>query len=267
MDNGSNTDQQAHSIMPGRMPLYSQVKSAIVSNVISGKWKPGQILPSEIALASEFGVSQGTIRKALNDLENQNLLVRIQGRGTFVSEHTPQRSLFHFFHIISDDGMRELPTSIVLSQRRVGASKQIANNLSIEPHEQVHEIVRLRRLRGRPVLFEKLWLPIRLFPTLEFPVGEDMNQEFYVLYQQRYHVIVHWTQEKVRAIGADKSDGKFLEVAVGTPLLEIERIAYDLQSRPVELRVDHCSTNGFHYLQTEHFPMTDGLGRGSEFHR
>jgi GntR family transcriptional regulator len=240
--------EQRESAIPGRRPLYAQVKDLMIANIVSGRWKPGQILPSEIVLASEFAVSQGTVRKALNELEAQYLVVRRQGRGTFVSEHTPQRSLFHFFHIVGDDGQRELPTSVVVSQRTRRPTNQEAQQLRLEPGALVHAIVRLRNLRGRPIILERLCLPTAIFPDLELPVGKEMTEELYVIYQQRYQVMVARAREALRGVAADDTDAQLLQVVAGSPLLEIERIAYDLNTRPVELRIDRCNTAHHHYF-------------------
>jgi GntR family transcriptional regulator len=241
-------EMQASPMVPDRRPLYSQVKDLMVANIVSGHWKPGQILPSEIVLAAEFAVSQGTVRKALNEMEAQHLVVRRQGRGTFIAEHTPQRSLFHFFHIIDDAGGRELPTSVLISQRTQRATKREAEQLQLEPRAQVHIILRVRYLGGKPVILERLCLPAETFPDLKLPIDQEMSEELYVLYQQRYQVIVGRAREALRAVSADDTDAQHLLVPVGSPLLQVERVALDLNARPVELRTGRCNTSGHYYF-------------------
>lgn len=239
---------QGGSAVPGRRPLYAQVQDLMVSNIVSGRWKPGQLLPSEFVLASQFEVSQGTVRKALNELEAQHLVVRQQGRGTFVSEHDAHRSLFHFFHIVDNDGKRVLPVSHVVSQRIQRASAHEAAQLRLDADAQVQVIFRVRFLNDKPIIFERLCLPVHVFPDIEFPVGKEMSEELYVYYQERYRVIVGKARELVRAVAADATDAKHLHIEPGTPLLEIERIADDLSGQPVELRLDRCITRHHHYF-------------------
>ena len=94
---------------PRRQPLYRQAGEALMRRLVDGRWRPGEIIPPEHALAAELGVSQGTVRRALDELARINLVVRRQGKGTYVAEHTRERALFHFFHLVGDDGKRALP--------------------------------------------------------------------------------------------------------------------------------------------------------------
>ncbi len=102
-------EQAAGAEALGFRPLYRQVKAIFVRRLVEGVWSPGTALPSEGQLASEIGVSQGTVRKALDELAAENLLVRRQGRGTFVAEHDERRILFQFFKLVPDDGDPALP--------------------------------------------------------------------------------------------------------------------------------------------------------------
>lgn len=238
-NNDSNT--------PDRRPLYSQVKSLMIEYMTSGNWRPGQMLPSEMALASEFGVSQGTVRKALHELEAQNLIFRRQGRGTFVTEHTPQHSLFHFFRIKDDRGAFELPTSVVVDLRSRRATKAQEKLLRLESREMVESLMRTRHLRGKPIILERIHLPARLFPGLSLPVGEEMAQELYVLYQQRFGVTIVRAHDMLKAVLADSTDARHLDVSEGSPIMEITRVAYDLADNPVELRISRCNTRNHHY--------------------
>src|SRR5690606_120113 len=97
-------------------PLYVQVRDTLVRRLIDGLWQPGQLIPSEIELAREVGVSQGTIRKALDAMTTENLLVRRQGRGTYVAEPEDGRMLFQFFRLVQDGVARSFPTSQVQSR-------------------------------------------------------------------------------------------------------------------------------------------------------
>lgn len=247
MGNDANSGARASHPL-GRRPLYAQVRDLIVDQMISGRRQPGDMLPSEMTLAAEFAVSQGTVRKALSEMESQNLVVRKQGRGTFVSQHTPQRSLFHFFRIIEDGGVNELPTSMVVSQCARRAGEEEARSLQLDPAADVHAISRVRYLADEVVIVERIILPAELFPGLALPVGEVMKDELYVLYQQQFRVTILRARDELRATGANELDAEHLGREPGAPLLEIRRVAFDISGRPAELRISHVDTRRHTYV-------------------
>src|SRR5436190_44350 len=107
--------------------LYKSVRAAMTSSLARGEWKPGDLIPSEFALAERFGVSKGTIRRALDELVAEKILVRRQGSGTYVAIHSRDRALYHFFHLASRDGKKELPVRELLSYRvETGGGAQCA---------------------------------------------------------------------------------------------------------------------------------------------
>ena len=232
---------------PSFRPLYMQMKDMLTARLASGDWPPGTLLPSETALAKQYGVSQGTIRKALDAMASERLLVRHQGRGTEVARHTSERALFQFWHIYGEDGDRRLPTSHVLDCRRGRANAEDAVSLGIRRGEPVVRIVRVRDLGGRPTLLERITLPAERFPGIE-QNGVDLPNAIYEFYQREYGVTVHRADEELRAVPATAEDAGYLDVAEGAPLLEIRRTAIDLANRAVELRVSHCLTTHYHYL-------------------
>jgi GntR family transcriptional regulator len=237
--------------VPARGPLYIEVRQKIISRISTGAWAPGEMLPSEHALGTEFGVSQGTVRKALDDLSQRNMVVRRQGKGTFVAAHTRERALFHFFHIVAEDGSRELPTrSRVLSCRRHKANSHEAQALNLDKTDRVIEIQRVRDMDGIAAISETVVVPVDLFPDLDKRTVADVPNELYQLYEERYGITVQRAVERLRAIAATKLDASRLSIAPGTPLLEIERIAETLNGQPVELRTSRCLTAGRHYVST-----------------
>src|SRR5262245_27340001 len=107
-------------IAPGGtgMPLYRAAKRALLGAIEAGQERPGGALPAEAELAAALGVSVGTLRHAVDELVAEHILVRRQGRGTFVATHTPDRFLFQFFHVERSDGTREVPSVELLSFER-----------------------------------------------------------------------------------------------------------------------------------------------------
>jgi GntR family transcriptional regulator len=229
----------------GFRPLYSQVREALVERLIDGSWPPGMLLPSEQQLASELGVSQGTVRKALDAMAADNLLVRQQGRGTFVAEPEDGRMLFQFFRLGSDDGRRSLPDSTVFSLKTAAASAQERAKLDLPPQARVWRLDRTREMDGRTLIVERITLPADRFTDLD--EVDPIPNNVYGLYSQRYALTIARAEEQLKAVAASESDARHLDCPAGTPLLQITRIGYGLDETPVEWRVSRCLTDGFHY--------------------
>lgn len=233
---------------PGFRPLYLQVKDLMMQRLASGAWRPGEALPSEFGLAAEYKVSQGTVRKALDELAAQNLVVRRQGKGTFVARHTPQRALFHFFHLVADDGARALPGSRVLRLTSGKADREESRRLSLKTGTSVVRLKRVRLLGDDVSIFEYIVLPGARFPNFVQRLPADVPNEVYRYYEDVYGVTVARAVEKLKAVEATAEEAKALGLKRGAPLLEIDRIAYALDGRPVEWRLSRCSTAKHHYL-------------------
>ncbi len=234
----------------GSISLYMQVKNLLESRIGNGDWVPGSVIPSEINLAQELGVSQGTVRKAITELVENNVLKRKQGLGTFVATHDPQRALFHFFHITDNQGHKVLPDSRVLRCRRKPATRKEAAKLELAAGTDVIRIERVRNFSAKPTLVETITLPAVPFGDL----GENGNLELpntlYELYEKQYGITIHSAVEQLRAVSASKQDASVLQLEAGTPLLEIERVALTLDKIPVELRISRCSTASHYYHNT-----------------
>jgi len=232
----------------GAGPLYRRVKEQLVREIAGGRYPVTDPLPSEQKLAARFGVAQGTVRRALDELARENLVIRHQGRGTFVHAHGPERDLFHFFHLVAPDGERRLPASRVISLTNRRATRNEALALSLAPTDKVVEIRRVRDLVGRRAILETIVVPDDLFPGLGNLPKNQVPNTLYQLYQDRFGVIVHRAVEKITAEAAGPEDVTYLGLDRGAPLLRIERIAQTLEGRPVELRVSRCDTRSQAYL-------------------
>jgi GntR family transcriptional regulator len=226
-------------------PLYLQVKESLIRRLIDGAWQPGQLIPSEMELAREIGVSQGTIRKALDAMATENLLVRRQGRGTYVATPEESRILFHYFRLVADSGERSFPGSRFLKWRREKADKAERKALALAAAAEVWRIRRVRTVEDQPTIFETISLPAARFPG--FGELKDIPNNVYQLYSERWGITIARASEKLKAVAATGADAAQLGCAPGTPLLEITRVAYDLENTPVELRVSRCLTEKVHY--------------------
>ena len=234
----------------GSIPLYMQIKELFVSHISAGQWSPGEVIPSEIQLAQDLGVSQGTVRKAITELVEDNVLTRKQGLGTFVAFHDSHRALFHFFHIVDNKGLKVLPDSTTLSCRRKRASRKESSRLKLAPGTSIVSIERIRKFDDQPIMLETIALPSTLFGELGKLGACDLPNMLYELYEKKFGITVHSAQEQLRAVAASDHDASLLNVPSGAPLLEIERIALTLNKTPIELRISRCITNKHHYENT-----------------
>jgi GntR family transcriptional regulator len=237
------------SLTPDR-PLYEEVRSHLTEGIAAGRWKAGEAIPPETQLAAHFGVSIGTIRKAVDNLVAQRALVRRQGKGTFVTSHDGRRLMFHFFHVVGVDGARAYPEVRTVSFERGRASAAEAEALGIARDERVLRIRNALSLGGNPVIVDDITLPVALFPGLTERVFAARDNTIYHLYQSRFGINVLRTDERLRAVLATGDTATLLGVASGSPLLEIRRIALTFRDRPVELRVSRVNTAAHAYHNT-----------------
>jgi GntR family transcriptional regulator len=225
---------------------YQKVDNIIRQGLINNTWKPGEMLPSEIQLATELNVSQGTVRKALNDMVAEHLLFRQQGVGTFVSEHTERRSLFLYFSIVGNDGARILPESNILSCEEKLPSPLEKSKLELIDGDMIVRFQRIRYFNNISTIIETICLPLEHFPGF----GSEMEppNNLFRFYQSTYGITVAKAEEHLKATIASAEEATILNINEGTPMLEIDRIAKMLDGRPVEWRISHCDTSNYRYV-------------------
>jgi GntR family transcriptional regulator len=229
-------------------PLYKEVKRVLTHSLAQGEWRPGESLPSEARLAQRYGVSIGTLRKAIDELVAEGVVVRRQGSGTFIATHGANRLMFHFFHVVPREGEKQYPRTATLAFRRGRAEAAEAARLGIATGDPVLRIRNLLSLADKPVILDDLVLPQRLFPDLTERILTARDNTIYHLYQTRYGINVLRTGERLRATLADAEVAKLLAVRKGAPLLEIDRVAYTYHSAPVELRRSLINTAAHEYF-------------------
>ncbi|MBP0618149.1 GntR family transcriptional regulator [Jiella mangrovi] len=230
---------------PAFRPLYVQVRDTLLKRLISGSWTPGMMLPSEFQLAKELGVSQGTVRKALDAMTAEHLLLRRQGRGTFVALPEEGRILFKFFRMVADGGERLFPLSQIVGRGRSKASAADCARLALPAKAEVWWIDRIRQLGGKPVIFERIRLPVSRFPQL----GDmaDIPNNVYALYSEEFGITIGKAEEKLKAALVDEAAASHLGCEAGRPVLIIERVAMALDDTPIEHRLSTCLTDECHY--------------------
>jgi GntR family transcriptional regulator len=229
----------------GFRPLYRQVKDVLVRRIADGVWAAGGALPSEPDIAADLGVSHGTVRKALDELAAENLVVRRQGKGTYVARHDEERILFQFFKLTPDAGGRRFPDSRILGVEVREADADATRILNLRKGARVVAIERVRMLADTVCIYERIVLPKALFPGIE---KRDLPNNLYELYRAEFAVTIARATERLKAVSASRREAKHLDVAVGAPLLAVDRTALAIDGAPVEWRVSLCRTDAVHYL-------------------
>ncbi len=234
---------------PAFKPLYLQVKGLLVASLEAGEWRPGEAIASEGDLAARFGVSQGTARKAIDALAADNLVVRRQGKGTFVATHTEEKaSMFRFLRIRRSDGKDEYPASRIIDVRRGKASADIGRQLEIKVGSAVIVLHRVLQFSGEPVVFDEIVLPAALFRGITKAKLDAYRGSMYSFFETQFGVRMLRAQEKLGAIAADAPTAAVLNVRPGEPLLVVERVTYTYGNRPVEWRRGLCTTRRHYYV-------------------
>lgn len=235
-------------LAPTFRPLYAQVRAMLERALEAGEWAPGEPIPSEPALAARYGVSQGTVRKAIQALASDNLVVRRQGKGTFVATHTEEKaSNFRFLRIVRDDGKPEYPRSRLIDLRRVRATADVARMLALRSGDALYLLRRVLDYGGVPAVLDEITLPAALFRGLTHDRCASYAGSMYGFFETQFGVRMLRADERLRAVAADARSAPLLRVAIGTPLLAVDRVAYTFGDRPVELRRGLCVTHHEHY--------------------
>lgn len=228
-------------------PLYQQIKALLLQSLDQGEWKPGESIPSEFDLAARFQVSQGTVRKAIDELAADNLLIRRQGKGTFVSTHNEAKVRYRFLRLTPDDGHQPTSRSEIISCERVKAPPEIASLLSLRTVDTVITIQRVLSFDGKPTILDTIWLPAQVFKSLSSEAVMQNREPLYAWFEGQFGVSMVRADESIRAVAASETSAQRLQVAVGTPLLQVERVAYTYGERPMEVRQGLYITDHFHY--------------------
>nr|WP_316640091.1 GntR family transcriptional regulator [uncultured Roseateles sp.] len=232
---------------PNFSPLYKQIKDLLTRSLQASEWKPGEAIPSEMELAARYKVSQGTVRKAIDELSAENLLVRRQGKGTFVATHAEQKIQYRFLRLTPDTGAGPGLERQLLDCRRVRAPAEVARSLGLRTGDAMVQVRRMLHAAGVPVVLDEIWLPGHLFKGLTAERLNEHRGPMYGLFETEFGVRMIRAEEKIRAVAADALSAELLQVAPGSPLLSVERLSHTYHDRPVELRRGLYNTSGHFY--------------------
>lgn len=246
---GSTANTTA-ALTPAFSPLYQQIKGLILQSLQAGEWRPGELIPSEMELAARFKVSQGTVRKAIDELASENLVMRRQGKGTFVATHSAQQVQYRFLKLHPDVGDLEgegRAQRTILECKRLRAPAEIARLLALRSGDTVVQVRRILTLSGIPTILEDIWLPGHAFKGLTAEQMAHYNGPTYAMFETEFGVRMVRAEEKLRAVLPDAAQALLLDVPASTPLLSVERLAYTYNDMPMELRRGIYRTDTHHY--------------------
>ena len=226
-------------------PLYLQVRDALVERIGKGEWKPGAAIPNEVDLAREFGISSGTMRKALDLLEDQRVLKRSQGRGTFINDHSSAGLVSRFWRISGSDGKPINGDAKTIEIVEAQANEKERRRLHLRVEDSVYRVRRARWHGDRPFVVEEASLPTAHFPGLLEKKGIDHR---IVRLAQLYGILLGKAEERITIAAASPAVADILRVVPDTPVMMLDRLLLTLDGQPVEWRVAHCHLVSGFYL-------------------
>lgn len=230
-----------------RLPLYQRLRDELARQIADNRWRPGEAIPTEAVLSSEYGLSVGTVRKAIDMLVSERILERQQGRGTFIRRPQFHSSLFRFFRFQTLAGERQMPESRVLEVEPVNAPSAVAQMLGLPAEAQVIRLLRLRLLAAQPLLVEEIWLPRERFQAI---LDIDLNSEgplLYPIYEELCGQVVASAEETLTAESVSQAHAGLLQVEPGSPVVVIERLARNYAGQPLEWRRSRGHASHFRY--------------------
>ncbi|WAH60780.1 GntR family transcriptional regulator [Pseudomonas silvicola] len=230
-------------------PVFVRLASHLRERIVNGTFLPGQLLPGEEALAREFNVSVGTVRKAFDVLSGQGLVTRHRGRGTFVSRATDERAFTSFFRLVNrSDGQRRLPVDKILLRERANADEQETSALELKSGEFVYRLRRLRLLDERPLLLETIAFPLKRIMEKEWGESDTSSHLIYSFLERQCGVSIARVEDRLQACTLPADVAEILDLPVGHSVLLVVRVAFDLENRPVEVRRSWMVTDAYDYL-------------------
>ena len=231
-------------------PLYEKVKKKITASLVQGEWRPGEAIPSETELANVYEVSQGTVRKAIDELSAESILIRRQGKGTYVATHNEENIQLRFLRLTSNFGLKEKLDNQLVSFSKEKATNKLAKVLNINPASTIISLKRVLTFNEKPLILDVIKIPAQSFRGLTAEMVVEKKGSMYRMYETDFGVRMLRADEKIRAINANFESASLLNVKENTPLLSVERISYTYENKPLEWRLGLCITDN-HYYRSE----------------
>lgn len=227
-------------------PLYVQIRDTLRARIMDGSYPPHSQMPSEQELCVMFGVSRITVRQALGDLQKEGLIFRIHGKGTFVAK--PKA----FQNVTSLQGFAEAMASLgheivnrVHAKAVVEADASIAQKLEVATGSPVVRIERIRLLNREPISVETTWLPVD--PGRRVLGADLVTRDIFLILENDCGVLLGHADVRIDAVLADAAVSAPLHVAIGSPILRIERLSFTAEGRPIDFETLHFRGDAFQY--------------------
>jgi GntR family transcriptional regulator len=233
---------------PRFSPLYQQIKGLLTSALKESVWRPGEVIPSEVELARRYQVSQGTVRKAIDELAAENLLVRRQGRGTYVASHQEAKAQFRFLRLRANEGVTGAPRSRIIDCRKMRAPVEVARALGMKGADACLLVRRVLEFGHQPAVLDELWLASNLFKGLTAERIEQFNGPLYGLFESDFGIRMIRAEERLSAQKIGKNEGALLDLSADAPVLVVDRTSFTYHDVPVEFRRGYYRTEHFHYF-------------------
>ena len=216
------------------LPLHVQVKQALKDRIASRAWKAGDLVPGDLELCHQFGVSRTTVRQALAELAHEGWVVRERGRGTFVAPPKLTERAFERLSGFFEDmvALGHPPVSQVLRQEARPADELTAVRLDLKPGTPIIEIERLRFVEGEPVVLTTTFLPQALAPGLA--TADLTRRSLYEYLETECGLTLARGQRTIEAVAADARQARLLHVRKGAPLVFLQSVSYLADGRPIE---------------------------------
>lgn len=227
--------------------LYKEVQRQVLRALAAGEWKPGTAIPAEKKLCEMFSVSIGTLRKAIDELVAENILIRHQGRGTFVAQHNRAQQMFRFFNFTDHAGNKTYPQLSLISYAKRRVDKVAAEKLHLSASDKAIAFTNLLYLEEQPVIVDDIVLPEPLFASLTEEQIRNRPNTLYNLYQTDFGISIIRTEERLRAGTAQPRHAELLGIKAGAPILEVRRVAFSYDDKPIEWRISYVNTDKHEY--------------------
>lgn len=248
----------AHRIkLSSPLPLYTQIKEILRARILDGSYQPHQQMPSESEMMAAFDVSRITVRQALNDLQNEGLIFRIHGKGSFVSKPKAFQDLGRLQGF--GEAMRQMGYETfarVLSIKTVLPSPQVAEKLQLPKRAKVTELQRVRFLNREPISLDVTYVPSSIGQRL---AKEDLAaRDIFVILENDYGLALGHAELQIGSALADEMLAAQLKVEAGSPVLCIERTTHTADGAPIDYEHLYYRGDAFQYkVRVDRVPVAE----------
>ncbi len=244
----SNTTQKLAADAPSSgQSRYGWLAAALRARILQGEWVPGEAIPPETLLAKSYSVALGTMRQALSLLVADGLLERRHGKGTFVKAGLDGATMLRFFRFRQSGEIQGAPSSHILARKLRLADPPEAEAFGLPQGASVLELQRLRSINAHPCLLETLTLPLPAFEALAESDTGAWDDLLYPMYQRVCGVVIHHAQDHLSFDLLTAPQARRLALDKGHPCVRVQRQAFDLLDRCVELRTTLGDAFAFEY--------------------